>query len=115
MVDSHSWQFSMGTTTVLTNTTLKARKVFELPKHRVNVDHTLDTFRNSLHADSAYLRDETHIQGWMFANFVAMFLYCNICNLPVGKVDTQRVFACRHRDATVMDMQAAGREQMDAL
>ena len=85
MSDYYSGQFSMGTITVLTNTTLKARKVFELLKHRVDIEQTFDTFKNTLHADRTYMRDDTHMQGWMFANFVAMLLYYKIYNMLVGK------------------------------
>ncbi len=85
MSDYYSRQFSMGTITVLTNTTLKARKVFELLKHRVDIEQTFDTLKNTLHADRTYMRDDTHMQGWMFANFVAMLLYYEIYNLLVGK------------------------------
>ena len=28
---------------------------------------------------------DTHMRGWMFTNFVAMILYCNIYNILVGK------------------------------
>ena len=85
MGDYPSGQFPMGAITVLKNAKLKARKVPELLKHRVDIDQTLYTFKNNLHADRNSLRDDAHMRGWMFANFVAMILYCNIYNILVGK------------------------------
>lgn len=85
MSDYYSGQFSMETITVLTNTALKARKMFELLKHRVDIEQTFDTFKNTLHADRTYMRDDTHMQRWMFANFVAMLLYYKIYNMLVAK------------------------------
>jgi len=63
MSDYYSRQFSMGTITVLTNTTLRARKVLELLKHRVDIEQTFNTFKNKLHADRTYMCDDTHMQG----------------------------------------------------
>ena len=62
-----------------------ARKVFELLKHRVDIEQSFDTFKNTLHADRSYMRDDMHMQGWMLANFVAMLLYYRIYNMLIEK------------------------------
>jgi hypothetical protein len=85
MRDYYSRQYSMGTIAVITNTALGARSVFELLKHRVDIEQSFDTFKNTLHADRSYMRDDMHMQGWMLANFVAMLLYYRIYNMLAGK------------------------------
>ena len=84
MSDYHTGQFSIATLTVLANTTLKARKVFELLKHRFDIEQTFGTFKSTLHVDRSYMRDDCQLNGWLLVNFIAMMLYCRIYNLLVS-------------------------------
>ncbi len=66
---------TFGTISVITNSGMKPGEVFQLLKRRVDLEQLFDTLKNTLHADRTYMRDNHHLQGWMFINFVAMLLY----------------------------------------
>lgn len=85
MRDYDSRRLSMETIPVLTNIILKTKKVFELLKHRVDIEQTFGTFNNTLHANRTYMCVDTHVQRRMFANFITMRLYYKIYNMLVGK------------------------------
>jgi hypothetical protein len=78
-------QFKMGTIAVVAKTSFDANEVFEHLKARVEIESLFDTFKNLLHADRSYLRDEAHLQGWMFVNFVSLLLYYKIYELLINK------------------------------
>jgi hypothetical protein len=50
----------MGTIAVITNIALSARSVFEMLKHRVDIEQS--RHKNTLHADRSYMRDDMHMQ-----------------------------------------------------
>ena len=81
MEDYFDRQFKMGTIAVVAKTSFNADEVFENLKARVEIESLFDTFKNLLHADRSYMRDETHLQGWMFVNFVSLLLYYKIYEL----------------------------------
>jgi transposase len=74
-------QYSMGTISVMTRSSMSAQKLFELLKRRVDIEQVFDTFKNTLHADRSYMRDDVRLQGWMFVNFVALLLYYRVYDL----------------------------------
>lgn len=74
-------QFCMGTIAVITNCSFGAQRVFELLKERLEVEQVFDTFKNTLHADRSFMRDDLGLQGWMFVNFVALLFYYRIYDL----------------------------------
>ena len=74
-------QFCMGTIAVTTNCSFGAQRVFELLKERLEVEQVFDTFKNTLHADRSFMRDDCGLQGWMFVNFVALLFYYRIYDL----------------------------------
>ena len=78
-------QFTLGTIAVLTNTPYTPERVYELLKSRIEIEVLFDTLKNTLHADRTYMRDDTHLEGWMFINFIALLLYYLIYNLLVDK------------------------------
>lgn len=78
-------QFKIGTIAVVAKTSFKADEVFEHLKARVEIESLFDTFKNLLHADRSYMRDEAHLQGWMFVNFVSLLLYYKIYELLINK------------------------------
>ncbi len=83
--DYYDRQFKLGTIAVVTKTSFKAEKVFEHLKARVEIEAIFDTFKNLLHADRTYMRDEAHLQGWMFVNFVSLLLYYKIYEQLINK------------------------------
>lgn len=85
MDDYFDRQFKLGTIAVVAKTSFHADEVFEYLKARVEIESLFDTFKNLLHADRSYMRDEAHLQGWMFVNFVSLLLYYKIYELLVNK------------------------------
>jgi len=71
-------QHRLGSIAVVTNTDFRAQKIFELLKGRIEIEQSFDTFKNLLHGDRLYVRDDTSLQGWMFINFMALILYYRI-------------------------------------
>jgi len=43
----------------------------------------IDTFKNVLDADRSYMQDEHALEGWMFANYIALHWYYKIYQLLV--------------------------------
>ncbi len=85
MKEYFEYQHKFGTIAVITNSAFGPKKVFELLKSRVNIEQLFDTFRNLLHADRSYMRDDEHLEGWMFLNFVAMLMYYRIYGVLLRK------------------------------
>ncbi len=85
MDDYFDRQFNIGTIAVVAKTSFNADEIFEHLKARVEIESLFDTFKNLLHADRSYMRDEAHLQGWMFVNFVSLLLYYKIYELLINK------------------------------
>ena len=85
MSSYHGQMQRMGTIAVITNTTARAHRVYELLKRRIEIEQTFDTFRNTLHADRSCMRSDVSMQGWMLANFVALLLYYRVYDLLFRK------------------------------
>jgi transposase len=81
MDDYFDRQFKMGTIAVVAKTSFKNNEVFEYLKARVEIESLFDTFKNLLHADRSYMKDETHLQGW----FVSLLLYYKIYEVLINK------------------------------
>jgi hypothetical protein len=56
-----------------------------LLKSRVGIESLFDTFKNTLHADRTYMRDDAHLEGWMFVNFISLLLYYRIYEVLLNK------------------------------
>ena len=50
-------------------------------KSRTDIEQSYDTFKNTIHADRTYMRDDLHLQGWMFVNFIALIMHYRIYNI----------------------------------
>ncbi|MGC8558637.1 MAG: transposase, partial [Nitrososphaeria archaeon] len=68
----------MGTISVITNLNETAEKTFGLLKSRADIEQSYDTFKNTIHADRTYMRDDYQLQGWTFVNFIALILHYRI-------------------------------------
>ncbi len=75
MDDYYERERILGTISVITNVKTEPEEIFQLLKSRMEVEQLFDTLKNTLHADRTYMRDDHHLQGWMFVNFVAMLMY----------------------------------------
>jgi len=81
----YNLQFRSGTIAVITNSSFNPQRVFELLKSRVGIESLFDTFKNTLHADRTYMRDDAHLEGWMFVNFISLLLYYRIYEILLNK------------------------------
>lgn len=71
-------QHTMGTIAVTTNSKFKPNKIYELLKGRIEIEQAFDAFKNILHNDRTYMRDDAHLEGWMFISFVSLLLYYRV-------------------------------------
>lgn len=73
----HEKQHRFGTLALLTNLpkATSAQKAYEYFKTRNEVEQMIDVFKNILEADRSYMRDQYHMEGWMFINHIALMLY----------------------------------------
>lgn len=85
MKEFHSVRSRLGTIAVITDLKEEGRKVYQLLRARVEIEQLYDTFKNLLHADRTYMRDDYQMEGWMFVNFLAMMLYYRLYNELVGR------------------------------
>jgi len=79
-------QFRLGTIAVVTNLLdVLACEVYGFLKARVEIEQMYDSFKNVLHADRMYMRDDYQVEGWMFINFVALLFYYQLRNMLVER------------------------------
>jgi len=74
-------QHRMGTISVITDLNESGERIYNLLKSRAEIETMFDTFKNVLHADRAYMRDDHQLEGWMFINFVALVFYYRLYRL----------------------------------
>ncbi|QRF75346.1 Transposase [Thermoplasmatales archaeon] len=70
-----------GTISVITNLHVSGEIVYDMLKSRVDIEQAYDTFKNTIHADRTYMRDDQQLSGWMFVNFIALILHYRIYSL----------------------------------
>jgi transposase len=78
-------QYRLGTIAIITNLKDSAEEIFKILKSRVDIEQMYDSFKNTLHADRSYMRDDYQIEGWMFLNFISLLFYYKIYNVLAGK------------------------------
>ena len=75
----------MGTISVVTNLKASGEIVYQMLKSRADIEQSYDTFKNTIHVDRTYMRDDYQLQGWMFVNFIALMLHYRIYSILKGK------------------------------
>ena len=75
----------MGTLSVITNLKASGEIVYQMLKSRADIEQSYDTFKNTIHSDRTYMRDDYQPQGWMFVNFIALMLHYRIYSILKGK------------------------------
>ena len=68
----------MGSISVITNLRVSGEIVYDMLKSRTEIEQAYDTFKNTIHADRSYMRDDQQLQGWMFVNFMAVMMHYRI-------------------------------------
>jgi transposase len=74
-------QHRQGTISVISDLDLPGERIYYLLKSRIEIEQMFDVFKNTLHADRSFMRDDYHMEGWMFINFIALLFYYKIYNL----------------------------------
>jgi len=82
MAGFHEEQFSCGSLALLTNVPGQgAQDTFHQYKGRNGIEQIIDTMKNTLQADSSYMRDTQTLEGWMFITFLGLQWYYRIYRL----------------------------------
>lgn len=71
----HERQHAFGTITVVAKTSARAEEVYQFLKSRLGIETAFDAFKNVLDADRTFMQTDNHLQGWMFVNFIGLYLY----------------------------------------
>ena len=75
----------MDTISVITNLHVSGEIVYSMLKSRADIEQSYDTFKNCIHADHPYMRDDYQLQGWMFVNFLALIMHYRIYGILKAK------------------------------
>ncbi|MEM4090751.1 MAG: transposase [Thermoplasmatales archaeon] len=75
----------MGTISVITNLKVPGEIVYGMLKSRTDIEQSYDTFKNTIHADRTYMRNDQQMQGWTFVNFIALIIHYRIYSLLKSK------------------------------
>jgi transposase len=71
----------MGTISIVTNLKVSGEIVYDMLKSRADIEQSYDAFKNTIHGDRTYMRDDYQMQGWTFVNFLALILHYRIYSL----------------------------------
>ncbi len=72
-------RFNFGTLALLSyNLNKDAEQVYQIYKSRNQIEVMFDGFKNVLQADRPYMQNEETLQGWMFANHIALLAHHSI-------------------------------------
>jgi transposase len=70
-------ELRFGRIAILTNNkNLSSEDVYLMFKKREAIEYCFNAFKNLLEADKSYLRDKTMLDGYIFLNFLSLYLYC---------------------------------------
>ena len=80
-----------GRIAILTNASEKSQEIFQLYKFRNEVEEAFDVFKNLLHTDTPYLRDDDTLRGYIFVSFISLIGYYRILKLLKEKGINKRI------------------------
>lgn len=78
-------QHRFGTLAVLTNVHASQEDIYIYYKSRNNIEVMIDAMKNTLDADSSYMRNNISLEGWMFITYISLICYYRIYRLLVEK------------------------------
>ena len=80
----HRRRAAVGTIALVTDLKDKtAKEIYVIDKNRCDIENLFDSLKTVLEADSTYMQNEETLQGWMFANHVALQWYYMVYHLIV--------------------------------
>ncbi len=65
----------------MTNLKVSGEIVYDMLKSRADIEQSYYVFKNTIHGDHTYMRDDYQMQGWTFVNFTALILHYRIYSL----------------------------------
>ncbi|KXA92981.1 hypothetical protein AKJ66_03050 [candidate division MSBL1 archaeon SCGC-AAA259E22] len=71
----------LGTLALLTNRDFDSEEAYKLYKQRDEIEKAFDGLTNTLEADKSYMQDREAIQGYMFVQFAALYVYSRILGI----------------------------------
>ncbi len=74
-------QKSFGTIAMYTNVKKSASEIYVDYKSHGAIEGMIDTMKNVLDSDKSYMQNEQTLEGWMFANYIALHWYYSIYQL----------------------------------
>lgn len=66
---------TFGTLTIVTDTGLSPKELYELYKQRKEIEDAFDALKNTLEADKSWMQSRESLQGYYFILFIALHLY----------------------------------------
>lgn len=71
-------ELTFGTILITTNLNKSSQDIFEILKTRMEVERMFDVLKNTLNADSTYMRSSDSLETWLLINHIALLLYYRI-------------------------------------
>ncbi len=75
MEDYQHKRRTFGTLTIMTDTGLSPKELYELYKQRKDIEDAFDALKNTLEADRTWMQSRESLQGYYFVLFLALHLY----------------------------------------
>jgi len=67
-----------GTLSIITDAGLSAEETYALYKERRDIEYAFDTLQNTLGADVTWMRSRESLQGYLFIQFISLYLYSQV-------------------------------------
>lgn len=67
-----------GRILILSSLDVEPRELFEIYKSRGGIEKLFDKYKNILHGDRLYLRDNESVFGHIFVSFLSLYAYCRL-------------------------------------
>ena len=94
-----------GTLATMVSDGISAKKAYDDYKSRCGVEQEIDVLKTDLDALTSYMQDNDSLEGWMFANFIALHIFYMIRKRIVEKNLTSKMsiheairILCRQRN-----------------
>lgn len=76
----------MAIISVMTDLKVFGEIVYGILKSSIDIEQSYDTFKDAIHADRTYMKDDFYLQGTIFVNFIALKIHYRIFSM-LEKID----------------------------
>jgi transposase len=77
---------------LISNMDIDPQETYYYYKDRNQIEYAFNIFLNLLEADKSYLRDDNKFEGYIFINFISLFLYYQVLN-RIKKADLNQKYS----------------------